>query len=83
LGAYLFAGLRSVSSAIQRSDIDFPVTLLNALPWILMIATLVLVSSGAIERLTRILPRAAQRRLRPFLRSNPPAALGTRFEPER
>ncbi|MEL6148103.1 MAG: ABC transporter permease [Chloroflexota bacterium] len=80
LGAYLFAGLRSVSSAIQRSDVDFPVTLLNALPWALMILTLVLVSSGTIERLTRVLPGPAQRRLRAFLRSDPPKALGTRFE---
>jgi simple sugar transport system permease protein len=80
VGAYLFAGLRSLSSAIQRSDIEFPVTLLNALPWLLMIVTLVLVSSGTIERITRILPGPAQRRLRAFLRSDPPAALGTRFE---
>jgi ABC-type uncharacterized transport system permease subunit len=80
LGAYLFAGLRSLSSAIQRSDIDFPVTLLNALPWLLMIVTLVLVSSGTVERLTRVFPRPIQRRLRSFLRSDPPAALGTRFE---
>jgi ABC-type uncharacterized transport system permease subunit len=81
LGAYLFAGLRTASSAIQRSSIVFPVTLLNALPWLLMILTLVLVSSGTIERLTRVLPRPAQRRLRAFLRSDPPAALGTRFDP--
>lgn len=83
LGAYLFAALRSLSSALQRSDIGFPVTLLNALPWLLMIVTLVLVSSGTIERLTRVLPGPAQRRLRAFLRSDPPDALGTRFEPER
>ncbi len=80
LGAYLFAALRSLSSAIQRSDVDFPVTLLNALPWALMIVTLVLVSSGAVERITRVLPRPLQRRMRAFLRSDPPAALGTRFE---
>ena len=80
LGAYLFAGLRSMSSAIQRSDINFPVTLLNALPWLLMIFTLVLVSSGTVERLTRVLPRGMQQRMRAFLRSEPPAAIGTRFE---
>ena len=82
LGAYLFAGLRAVSSQIQRSDIDFPVTLLNALPWALMILTLVLVSGGVLERITRWLPGPAQRRMRAFLRSDPPAALGTRFEAE-
>ena len=66
LGAYLFAALRSLSSLLQRSDTGFPVTLLNALPWLLMIVTLVLVSSGTIERLTRVLPGPAQRRLRAF-----------------
>ncbi|MDZ4768268.1 MAG: ABC transporter permease [Chloroflexota bacterium] len=81
LGAYLFAGLRALSSAIQRSpDIQIPLVLLNGLPWLLMIVTLVLVSSGAIERLTRLLPRPLQRMTRSFLRSDPPAALGTRFE---
>jgi ABC-type uncharacterized transport system permease subunit len=110
LGAYLFAGLRSLVSAMQgvvftapawlmtvfeaarlgwlrnlfgispEGTYAFPVTLLNALPWVLMIATLVLVSSGAIERLTRVLPGPVQQRLRSFLRSDPPSALGTRFE---
>ncbi len=83
LGAYLFAGLRALSSAIQRSpDINIPLVLLNGLPWLLMIITLVLVSSGAIERLLSILPRPLQKWSRNFLRSDPPAALGTRFDPE-
>jgi ABC-type uncharacterized transport system permease subunit len=80
-GAYLFAGLRALASAIQRSpEIQIPLVLLNGLPWILMISTLVLVSSGALERLTRALPRPMQRWTRSLLRSDPPAALGTRFE---
>lgn len=81
LGAYLFAGLRAVSSAIQRSpDIQIPLVLLNGLPWLLMIGTLLLVSGGALERLTRVLPRPVQKWTRGVLRSDPPAALGTRFE---
>lgn len=81
LGAYLFAGLRALASAIQRTpDINISVVLLNGVPWVLMIITLVLVSSGALERLLRVLPRPAQRWMRGFLRSDPPAALGTRFE---
>jgi general nucleoside transport system permease protein len=81
LGAYLFAGLRAVSSAIQRSeDIQIPLVLVNMLPWVLMIVTLLLVSSGAIERLLGILPKGVQKWTRNFLRSDPPAALGTRFE---
>jgi simple sugar transport system permease protein len=54
--------------------------LLNAVPWVLMIITLLLVSSGAIERLLLLLPRPVQKWTRNFLRSDPPAALGTRFE---
>ncbi len=83
LGAYLFAGLRALASAIQRTpDVNIPVVLLNGLPWVLMIVTLVLVSSGAIERLLSVLPRPLQKWSRNFLRSDPPAALGTRFESE-
>lgn len=81
LGAYLFAALRAVASAIQRSpDIEIPLVLLNALPWVLMVITLMLVSSGAIDRLLNIMPRRLQSRLRGILRSDPPGALGTRFE---
>jgi simple sugar transport system permease protein len=83
LGAYLFAGLRALASTIQSSpNIAIPVQLLNGVPWLLMIVTLLLVSSGSIERLLRILPRPAQRWTRNFLRSDPPAALGIPFEPE-
>lgn len=80
LGAYLFAGLRALATAIQGTDIAVPVTILNGLPWVLMILTLLLVSGGAIERLLRVMPRPVQRRLRAFLRSDPPKALGTRFD---
>ncbi len=80
-GAYLFAGLRSLASVIQRSpDLNIPIVLLNALPWVLMVLTLLLVSGGVLERLVRLLPRGMQNRARAFLRSDPPAALGTRFE---
>jgi simple sugar transport system permease protein len=82
LGAYLFAALRALSAAIQRNpDMHVSPVLLNMLPWILMIFTLVLVSGGVIERLLRVMPRPMQRWTRNFLRSDPPAALGTRFEP--
>jgi simple sugar transport system permease protein len=83
LGAYLFAGLRALASAIQSTPgVNIPIVLLNAVPWVLMIITLLLVSSGAIERLLRVLPRPVQKWSRNFLRSDPPAALGTRFELE-
>ncbi|NWG17152.1 MAG: ABC transporter permease [Chloroflexi bacterium] len=83
LGAYLFAGLRVLANIIQRTpDVSIPVVLLNGVPWALMIVTLLLVSGGTVERLVRVLPRPAQKWTRNFLRSDPPAALGTRFEPE-
>lgn len=82
LGAYLFAALRAMAGAIQTTDIAIPVTILNALPWVLMIVTLLLVSGGVVERLLRALPAPLQRRMRSFLRSDPPRALGTRFEGE-
>ncbi len=83
LGAYLFAGLRALASAIQRNpDIEVSVILLNGIPWLMMIITLLLVSSGSIERLLQILPQPVQKRMRNFLRSAPPAALGTHFELE-
>lgn len=82
LGAYLFAGLRAVAGSFQGTGLSIPVPVLNSLPWVLMIVTLLLVSSGAIERLLRILPRGMQYRLRNVLRSDPPRALGTRFDPE-
>ena len=87
LGAWLFAGLRAVSSDIQKNGLsllgqtlEFNFVLLNGLPWVMLIVTLLLVSSGAIERLLLILPRRFQRRMRAVLRSDPPRAIGTTFE---
>jgi general nucleoside transport system permease protein len=83
LGAYLFAGLRSLASVIQRTPgLNINIILLNGVPWVLMIITLLLVSSGTIERLLTVLPRPVQKWSRNFLRSDPPAALGTRFDPD-
>lgn len=83
LGAYLFAGLRALASLIQRDpNINIPIVLLNGVPWLLMIITLLLVSSGGVERLLMVLPRPLQKWTRNFLRSDPPAALGTRFDAE-
>lgn len=83
LGAYLFASLRALSSAMQRADSSISPVLLNAIPWVMMILTLVIVSSGALDRLLRLLPRPIQNRARALLRSDSPAALGTTFHPDR
>jgi general nucleoside transport system permease protein len=81
-GAYLFASLRSAASNIQRSELGIPLVLVNALPWLLMIVTLMLVSSGILERVLKFMPGPLRGRLRSVLDSTPPKALGRPFEPE-
>jgi simple sugar transport system permease protein len=71
LGVYLVAGLRAVVSSAQASVSSQVVELLNAAPWLLMLLTLLLVSSPVLAE-----------RLGALLRARPPAALGTRFDPE-
>ncbi len=80
-GAYLFVSLRALASTIQQQT-EIPLVLVNTVPWILMIVTLLMVSSGFVERLVRVSPGPVQRILRNFLRSESPAALGSEFSRE-
>ena len=81
LGAYLIVGLRSVAIDLQDSDvIDLPAQIVNMLPWFLMIITLLLATSGVLERLVRFTPDRFKPTVRRFLRAAPPRALGTTFE---
>ena len=80
LGAYLFTALTVLAGAAQGAGWGIPKEALNALPWVLMIVTLLMVSSGAIERILQVMPKPVQKRMRSFLRSDPPKAIGTRFE---
>jgi general nucleoside transport system permease protein len=80
LGVYLVAALRTLATGWQSSGI--PIALLNAIPWLLMIATLLVVSSAYLDRLLKILPPALHPPIRALLRAKPPAALGTIFEQE-
>lgn len=80
LGAYLFAGLRALTSVMQRSDVPIPLVALNAIPWVMMVLTLVLVSGGVVDRLVRLLPTRFQQRARSLLRSDPPKDLGNRWD---
>jgi len=80
-GAYLLAAMRAVASGIQQSpDINIPPVLLNMLPWLLMLGTLILVSGGVVERIVKRMPTRLQDGARTLLRSTPPAAIGTRFD---
>lgn len=81
-GAYLFGGLKTVVTYMQRAFPAVPVVLFNTTPWVLMIVTLLLVGSGTVERLLAVSPLPVRRVLRGVLRSTPPAALGTTFVKE-
>jgi len=81
LGAYLIVGLRSVAIDMQSSNtIDLPAQIVNMLPWILMIITLLFATSGVLEKLVRFTPDRFKPTVRRFLRAAPPRALGTAFE---
>jgi simple sugar transport system permease protein len=79
-GVYLVAALRTFAASLQGQGI--PVALLNAIPWLLMILTLLAVSSPYLEGFLNVLPPRLQSIGRGLLRAHPPAALGTLFEQE-
>jgi ABC-type uncharacterized transport system permease subunit len=81
LGAYLIVGLRSVAIDLQDNNvIDLPSQIVNMLPWFLMILTLLVATSGVLERVVRFTPDRFKPAMRRFLRAAPPRALGTSFE---
>jgi general nucleoside transport system permease protein len=82
LGAYLFGALRAAATSLQPMFPFVPVQVFPLLPFPLMILTLVLFNSEGLDRALSLLPLRLRRWLRGALRSNPPAALGTHFEPD-
>jgi len=81
LGAYRIVGLRTVAIDLQGNHvIDLPSQIVNMLPWILMIITLMVATSGVLERVVRYAPDRFKPAVRRFLRAAPPRALGTPFE---
>ncbi|HVO72094.1 MAG TPA: ABC transporter permease [Aggregatilineaceae bacterium] len=81
LGAYLIAGLRSVAIDLQDSQVlNLPAQIVNMLPWFLMIITLLVATSGVLEKIVRYTPDRFKPTVRRFLRAAPPRALGTTFE---
>ncbi len=83
LGAYMLSALRAAASDFQRSSLNIPTELLNTgLPWALLVITLILVNTGQVDRLLGVLPERMRGRFRALLRSDAPAALGERFEPD-
>lgn len=82
LGAYFFGLLRAAATTLQSAVPGIPVQVFPLLPFPLMILTLVIFNSTALERLTAYLPTHLQRAFTGFLRSTPPAGLGQYFEQE-
>jgi len=82
-GAYLIVGLRALALYLQRQNqLNLPIHIINMTPWFLMLLTLMFVASGVAEYIVVALPQRWQSSVRRFLRSDPPAALGTAFEKE-
>lgn len=82
-GAYLIVGLRSLALYLQRQEtLNLSVHILNMIPWLLMLLTLMFVASGVAEYLIRWLPARWRTPARQLLRADPPAALGQAFHRE-
>jgi simple sugar transport system permease protein len=79
LGAILFGATKALATYLQRAFPQVSVVAFNAIPWVLMIAVLLLVSSNISERLVIYMPRRIQRPVRRLLRVGPPMALGISF----
>jgi len=77
LGAVLFGATKALATILQRTFPEISVVAFNAIPWILMIAVLLVVSSDWTERLIELMPRRVQPPLRRLLRITAPLALGS------
>lgn len=78
IGAILFGAAKSGATILQQK---YPVSAVafNSIPWLLMIAVLVIVGSNFIERVISFLPKRYQHPLRNLLRVEPPLSLGKTF----
>jgi simple sugar transport system permease protein len=87
-GAYFFVSLQTAVNILQSAMPNVPTQLFPALPFPLMILTLLLVTIGNAEWMSRflsLLPERAQRflvRTLKVLQTSPPAGLGTLFKKE-
>ena len=78
-GALLFGATKALATILQRTYPEVSVVAFNALPWLLMIAVLLLVSSRLNERFEHRLPERLRRPVRRLFNVAPPAALGREF----
>ncbi len=77
LGAILFGATKALATILQRTFPEVSVVAFNAIPWVLMIAVLLAVSSDVTERIVGVMPERIQPPLRRMLRINAPLALGS------
>jgi len=79
IGAVLFGATKALATVLQRTFPQVSVVAFNTIPWILMIAVLLVSTSDLTERFINLMPTAWRRPLRRLLRVSAPRALGTPF----
>jgi len=79
IGAMLFGASKALAAVLQRRYPEVSLVAFNTLPWLLMLAVLLLVSSDITDRLLIIVPIRFRQQFRQALRVRPPAALGQPF----
>ena len=79
IGALLFGATKVLATVLQRTFPQVSVVAFNTIPWILMIAVLVVSASELTEKFINLMPVSWRRPLRRLLRVSAPMALGTRF----
>lgn len=78
-GAVLFGAAKALATRLQLIYPEVSVVAFNAIPWVLMIAVLLVVGSDVTGRFIDLMPKRLQPPLRRWLRVSPPLALGTTF----
>ena len=79
IGAILFGATKALATVLQRTFPEVSVVAFNTIPWIMMIAVLLVSTSDLTERFINLAPTSWRRPLRRFLRVSAPMALGTPF----
>lgn len=79
IGALLFGATKALATVLQRTFPQISVVAFNAIPWILMIAVLLVSTSELTEQFINIMPISWRRPLSRFLRVSAPMALGIPF----
>src|SRR5690606_24635323 len=80
IGALLFGATKALATQLQNSFPQISVVAFNAIPWILLIAVLLVVSNNVVDRLLQHAPPALKQPLLRLLRVMPPGALGEELE---